>query len=134
MGTDQLLEYRGEDKKYPDDAWVAAPVKKGSLVLIHGQVIIQWAPNKLLLTTLVLHSVMCNSLVGTHCIMSSFFNNIHCFLLQVYHKSERNTSEKPRHAYTFHIIETEGSHYASKNWLQPTPQSPLPRLYFHTRK
>ena len=38
MGTDQLLEYKGADKKFPDDAWVAAPVKKGSLVLIHGQV------------------------------------------------------------------------------------------------
>jgi len=89
VGTDKLLEFKGEDKTYPDDAWVSAPVKAGSLVLIHGQ---------------------------------------------VYHKSERNTSEKPRHAYTFHIIETEGSHYASKNWLQPTAQSPLPRLYFHTRK
>jgi len=88
VGTDQLLEYRGEDKQFPDDAWVCAPVKKGSLVLIHGQ---------------------------------------------VYHKSERNTSSKPRHAYTFHIIETEGSHYASKNWLQPSTQSPLPKLYFHTR-
>ena len=53
--------------------------------------------------------------------------------MQVYHKSERNTSSKPRHAYTFHVVETEGSHYASKNWLQPTPASPLPRLYFHTR-
>ena len=53
--------------------------------------------------------------------------------VQVYHKSERNTSTKPRHAYTFHVVETEGSHYASKNWLQPTPASPLPRLYFHTR-
>ena len=53
---------------------------------------------------------------------------------QVAHKSERNLSSSSRHAYTFHIIETEGSHYASKNWLQPTAQSPLPRLYFHTRK
>ena len=38
MGTDKLLEFKGEDKTYPDDAWVAAPVKAGSLVLIHGQV------------------------------------------------------------------------------------------------
>ena len=30
--------FEGEDKTYPDDAWVAAPVKSGSLVLIHGQV------------------------------------------------------------------------------------------------
>jgi len=70
VGTDKLLEFRGEDKVFPPEAWVAAPVKKGSLVLIHGQVA---------------------------------------------HKSERNLSEKSRHAYTFHVIEMEGSHYASKN-------------------
>ena len=108
MGTDKLLEFKGEDKTYPDDAWVAAPVKSGSLVLIHGQVM---SHQKYVLNTRILET------------------NV-----QVYHKSERNTSAKPRHAYTFHIIETEGSHYASKNWLQPTAQSPLPRLYFHTRK
>ena len=87
VGTDKLLEFKGEDKQWPDSAWVAAPVPSGSLVLIHGQ---------------------------------------------VYHKSEQNTSLQPRHAYTFHVIETEGSHYASKNWLQPTKE-PLPRLYFSSR-
>ena len=87
VGTEKLLEFKGEDKQWPDSAWVAAPVPSGSLVLIHGQ---------------------------------------------VYHKSEQNTSTKPRHAYTFHVIETEGSHYASKNWLQPTKE-PLPRLYFSSR-
>ena len=87
VGTDKLLEFKGEDKQWPDSAWVAAPVPSGSLVLIHGQ---------------------------------------------LYHKSEQNTSLQPRHAYTFHVIETEGSHYASKNWLQPTKE-PLPRLYFSSR-
>lgn len=89
VGTDKLLEFKGEDKVFPDDAWVAAPVKKGSLVLIHGQVV---------------------------------------------HKSEKNLSENPRHAYTFHVIEMEGSHYASKNWLQPTKEMPLPKLYSPSRK
>jgi len=89
VGTDQLLEFKGEDKVFPDDAWVAAPVKKGSMVLIHGQ---------------------------------------------VYHKSEKNCSEQSRHAYTFHVIEMEGSHYASKNWLQPTKEMPLPKLYSPSRK
>jgi len=82
--ADKLLEFKGEDKVFPDDAWVAAPVRKGSLVLIHGQVV---------------------------------------------HKSEKNLSDKPRHAYTFHIIETEGSTYSPENWLQPTDEMPLPRLY-----
>jgi len=89
VGTDQYLEFKGEDKEFPDDAWVAAPVKKGSMVLIHGQ---------------------------------------------VYHKSEKNLSENSRHAYTFHVIEMEGSHYASKNWLQPTKEMPLPKLYSPSRK
>ena len=38
VGTKQHLEFKGQDKVFPDDAWVAAPVKKGSVVLIHGQV------------------------------------------------------------------------------------------------
>ena len=32
------MELVGTTKEFPEDAWVAAPVKKGSLVLIHGQV------------------------------------------------------------------------------------------------
>merc|ERR1719507_1594176 len=84
VGTKDLLEFRGEDKVWPADAWKAAPVKKGSLVLIHGQVA---------------------------------------------HKSERNLSSSSRHAYTFHIIEMEGSFYASKNWLQPPLGGELPKLY-----
>jgi len=79
-----VMKFRGEYHAYPDSAWVAAPVKKGALVLIHGQ---------------------------------------------VYHKSEKNCSPKPRHAYTFHVIEMEGSEYSKENWLQPPEQTPLPRLF-----
>jgi len=35
------------------------------------------------------------------------------------HKSEKNTSEKGRIIYTFHVIEGEGTIYDEKNWLQP---------------
>ncbi|EAS34580.3 phytanoyl-CoA dioxygenase [Coccidioides immitis RS] len=36
------------------------------------------------------------------------------------HKSEKNTSEKSRFAYTFHVIEgDEGWNYDDRNWLQP---------------
>ncbi|PGH01543.1 hypothetical protein AJ79_07891 [Helicocarpus griseus UAMH5409] len=36
------------------------------------------------------------------------------------HQSERNTSEKSRFAYTFHVIEgAEGWVYDERNWLQP---------------
>ena len=68
MGTDKLLEFKGEDKTYPDDeAWVAAQVKSGFLVLIHGQVMPhqKYVPNTLILET----------------------------NLQVYHNSERNASD-----------------------------------------
>jgi ectoine hydroxylase-related dioxygenase (phytanoyl-CoA dioxygenase family) len=34
------------------------------------------------------------------------------------HKSERNTSEKGRIIYTFHVIEGEGTVYDERNWLQ----------------
>jgi len=81
---DKLLEFRGEDAEFEEEEWVAAPVSKGDLVLIHGQ---------------------------------------------VYHKSERNTSTKPRHAYTFHVIEMQGSTYSKENWLQPAEGKELPRLF-----
>merc|ERR1740128_1427738 len=81
---DKLLEFRGEDAEFEEEEWVAAPVSKGDLVLIHGQ---------------------------------------------VYHKSERNTSTKPHHAYTFHVIEMQGSTYSKENWLQPAEGKELPRLF-----
>ena len=36
----------------------------------------------------------------------------------ILHKSERNTSEKSRFVYTFHVIEGENA-YDERNWLQP---------------
>ena len=38
----------------------------------------------------------------------------------VIHKSERNLSEKPRDAFTFHVIETFNSDWSKLCWLQPT--------------
>lgn len=58
---------------YPDDAYTACPVKKGSLVLIHGFVV---------------------------------------------HRSEPNKSTHSRHAYTFHILESDNVKYSEDNWLQ----------------
>ena len=48
---------------------------------------------------------------------------------QVMHKSEENKSAKSRHAFTFHMVETQGSEYSSENWLQPTPALPFPKLF-----
>ncbi|OCK79922.1 phytanoyl-CoA dioxygenase [Lepidopterella palustris CBS 459.81] len=42
------------------------------------------------------------------------------------HKSERNTSEKSRFIYTFHVIEGENT-YDERNWLQP-PDEGFSRL------
>ncbi|KAJ7188308.1 hypothetical protein C8R46DRAFT_1157393 [Mycena filopes] len=39
----------------------------------------------------------------------------------------RNTSDKTRFAYTFHMIEGEAA-YDEKNWLQPTPAMPFSRI------
>lgn len=43
------------------------------------------------------------------------------------HKSEKNTSEKSRNIYTFHVIEGEEV-YDERNWLQP-PKEGFSRLY-----
>ena len=44
------------------------------------------------------------------------------------HKSERNTSNKGRIIYTFHVIEGEGAKYDERNWLQP-PAEGFTKLY-----
>lgn len=53
-----------------------------------------------------------------------------CILLhgQVVHFSYPNKSEKSRHAYTFHVIETENCAYSKDNWLQP-PAGGFLQLY-----
>ncbi|KAF5021181.1 hypothetical protein F66182_6770 [Fusarium sp. NRRL 66182] len=44
------------------------------------------------------------------------------------HKSEKNTSQKGRIIYTFHIIEGQEKDYDEKNWLQP-PEEGFTKLY-----
>lgn len=54
-----------------------------------------------------------------------------CVLIhgKVIHKSEKNLSDKPRPAYTFHIIENYNTVYSKENWLQPSNNLPFPSLY-----
>ncbi|XP_012287347.1 phytanoyl-CoA dioxygenase domain-containing protein 1 homolog isoform X2 [Orussus abietinus] len=53
-----------------------------------------------------------------------------CIILngQVVHFSKANRSEKSRHAYTFHVIETKHTAYSKDNWLQPGEHG-FPLLY-----
>ncbi|UZP36165.1 hypothetical protein NXS19_003981 [Fusarium pseudograminearum] len=44
------------------------------------------------------------------------------------HKSEKNTSQKGRIIYTFHIIEGQDRDYDAKNWLQP-PEEGFTKLF-----
>lgn len=48
---------------------------------------------------------------------------------QAVHRSDANRSDRSRHAYTFHVIETEGCEYSAENWLQPAEDRPFPVLY-----
>ncbi|RAL10267.1 phytanoyl-CoA dioxygenase family protein [Aspergillus homomorphus CBS 101889] len=48
----------------------------------------------------------------------------------VVHQSQRNTSDRSRFAYTFHVIEgADGSDYDRRNWLQPPENGEFTRLY-----
>lgn len=48
----------------------------------------------------------------------------------VLHTSERNTGEKSRFAYTFHVIEgADGWEYDERNWLQPPEGGEFTKLY-----
>lgn len=46
------------------------------------------------------------------------------------HRSPPNPSDKTRIIYTFHMIDgAKGFTYDEKNWLQPTPEMPFPKLF-----
>jgi len=45
----------------------------------------------------------------------------------VIHQSEPNTSDKPRWAYTFHVVDTSAA-YSEDNWLQPTSENTFEKL------
>uniref|UniRef100_A0AC34F2S1 Uncharacterized protein n=1 Tax=Panagrolaimus sp. ES5 TaxID=591445 RepID=A0AC34F2S1_9BILA len=47
----------------------------------------------------------------------------------VVHKSEPNTSQKSRHAYTFHVVDAHETKWSELNWLQPTSTYKFPNLY-----
>lgn len=47
----------------------------------------------------------------------------------VVHRSELNKSSKSRHAYTFHVVESDGVKYSEDNWLQPPAGKSFPVLY-----
>ncbi|GCC30444.1 phytanoyl-CoA dioxygenase domain-containing protein 1 [Chiloscyllium punctatum] len=83
-GEYPLLKFIGEQPDYPDNEFIPVPVKKGGLILIHGEVV---------------------------------------------HKSARNMSNKSRHVYAFHLMESQDSHWSKENWLQPTLELPFPLLY-----
>ncbi|XP_010625747.1 phytanoyl-CoA dioxygenase domain-containing protein 1 [Fukomys damarensis] len=76
--------YLGSEPERDDSLFVPVPVRRGGLVLIHGQVV---------------------------------------------HKSAQNLSDRSRHAYTFHLMEAEGTVWSPQNWLQPTVELPFPPLY-----
>ncbi|GMT23817.1 hypothetical protein PFISCL1PPCAC_15114, partial [Pristionchus fissidentatus] len=81
-----MVEFRGPKPDYTNLPFVPVPVKKGSLVLIHGLCV---------------------------------------------HKSESNTSDKTRHAYTLHILESKGAEWLKENWLQQTPNYSFPNMFDH---
>ncbi|KAJ2954510.1 hypothetical protein O0L34_g2793 [Tuta absoluta] len=80
----QTLDYDRPAPIYPQSAFTAVPVRKGTCILIHGLVV---------------------------------------------HKSAPNRSDKSRHAYTFHVVETHNNTYSPDNWLQEGPNAPFLNLY-----
>ncbi|KAM6047081.1 phytanoyl-CoA dioxygenase domain-containing protein 1 isoform 2-T2 [Theristicus caerulescens] len=83
-GTSTCVEFVGSEPAYDNSQFIPLPIRKGGLILIHGEVV---------------------------------------------HKSELNSSESSRHAFTFHVMEAKDTSWSKENWLQPTPELPFPSLY-----
>ncbi|XP_077918007.1 phytanoyl-CoA dioxygenase domain-containing protein 1 isoform X1 [Halichoerus grypus] len=83
-GSKADVSFLGSEPVRDASLFVPTPVRRGDLVLIHGEVV---------------------------------------------HKSEQNLSNRSRHAYTFHLMESLGTVWSPENWLQPTAELPFPPLY-----
>ncbi|KAA0719721.1 Phytanoyl-CoA dioxygenase domain-containing protein 1 [Triplophysa tibetana] len=79
-----LTDFIGREQTHDSKLFIPAPVKKGGVILIHGEVV---------------------------------------------HRSAENTSDRSRHVYTFHIMESENTVWSPENWLQSTEELPFPSLY-----
>ncbi|KAI6239700.1 hypothetical protein M3Y99_00562800 [Aphelenchoides fujianensis] len=82
--NDPLVKFVGQKPVYEEANFVPVPVKKGSMMLIHGLVV---------------------------------------------HKSEANTSDKSRHAYTLHVADTTSETWDPLNWMQETDDFKFPAVY-----
>ncbi|KAJ7569173.1 hypothetical protein O6H91_01G064300 [Diphasiastrum complanatum] len=78
------VRFDKESPNYDFSEFVPVEVKRGSLVVLHGDVV---------------------------------------------HQSFENTSEKSRHAYTFHVVEGSRCSWSKDNWLQRKSEFPAEPLY-----
>ncbi|XP_056587220.1 phytanoyl-CoA dioxygenase domain-containing protein 1 [Triplophysa dalaica] len=83
-GMFPMTDFIGREQTHDSKLFIPAPVKKGGVILIHGEVV---------------------------------------------HRSAENTSDRSRHVYTFHIMESENTVWSPENWLQSTDELPFPSLY-----
>ena len=96
---------------------------------------VPYSPNQFLALDFFCHFLLlyCFTALLLYCLLGIYnFEKKGSLVLihgQVLHKSEANLSSKPRHAYTFHMVETRGSEYSPMNWLQPTESLPFPKLF-----
>ena len=44
------------------------------------------------------------------------------------HYSDHNYSDKKRHAFTLHMVESENTTWDKENWLQRTPENPFRKM------
>ncbi|XP_045627055.1 phytanoyl-CoA dioxygenase domain-containing protein 1 isoform X2 [Ursus americanus] len=83
-GSKLDISFLGSEPVRDASLFVPTPVRRGDLILIHGEVV---------------------------------------------HKSDQNLSERSRHAYTFHLMESVDTVWSPDNWLQPTAELPFVPLY-----
>lgn len=105
--SNELLIYDKPAPTYPISNFTSVPIKKG-------------------IFNLIISDDYC---VHLNHLLIKFSGS--CILIhsQCVHRSEPNRSQKSRHAYTFHVIETKNTKYSEKNWLQLAKDSSFPVLY-----
>ncbi|XP_055379168.1 phytanoyl-CoA dioxygenase domain-containing protein 1 [Condylostylus longicornis] len=103
----ELLIYDKPAPYYQESTFTKVPVKKGKLQNFDKKYILRKSQINL------------------------FFHEGSCIIIhgQVVHRSDHNRSKESRHAYTFHVVETDNTKWSEQNWLQPLDDKPFPVLY-----
>lgn len=103
-GTFPLTDFIGREQNHDDELFVPAPVKKGDLFMYCNKIYLCMPRFQLYIGFSIKHYFHCSA--GGAVLIHG----------EVVHRSAENKSDRSRHVYAFHIMESENTIWSPENW------------------